>query len=209
MNDWHLYPLYLPWPSRFPGPFCSPNPFPAPISPRSVFSSYLVLLRLPLLQNCLGAFPTFPVALDPLLILELRQMYTYCWAAISLLNISPWPNWMVWSLWIDRYALVSVDWVAMGRLLWIYRCGSVTVLVGCWGSVVLDSSLWFGCWGSVAVGRLLWIGLCGPVTVGWLQWVSRCGSVTVVWSLRFGCCGFVAVIWSLWFGSCGFVVVVW
>ena len=89
---------------------------------------------------------------------------------------------------------------AVGRSLWVDRCGSV----------VVGRSLWDSRCGLVANGWLR-VGD-GSVTVGW-WWVGRYGSVAVGWSLWVGCCGSrhesVAVGRSLWVDCCESVAVGW
>lgn len=91
-----------------------------------------------------------------------------------------------WSLWVVCYGSVAVD-----RLLWVGRCGSV-LRVGRCGLIAVVRSLWVGPCGLVAVGCLL----CASCYV---DYVARCGSVVVL----VGCCGLVAVVCSLWLCSIG------
>lgn len=63
---------------------------------------------------------------------------------------------------VGRLAMSRCGLIAVVRLLWVCRCGSVAV-----------GSLWVGRLVSVTVGRAM--GRCESVAMGCLLWVGRCG----------------------------------
>lgn len=120
-----------------------------------------------------------------------------------------WSVTLYWSLCVGHFGSV-----ALCRSLWVSRCRSIAMLIGCYvgwslclgrcvfvavsvGScelVGLRPALWVGRY----VGWLLWVGRCA----GWSLYAGRCGSVAV--SVGYykssavgGCCGLIAVGWSL------------